>query len=62
MPTSTSVAPAFRYTSYPVTPTLSVEAVHDSDAPDEVIDPAVGVPGLDGAVVSGVPPPPLRSP
>src|SRR5436190_12479107 len=48
------LAPMARSTSYPVTPTLSVEAVHDMGTPLAVTD-AVGLVGADGGGVSPVP-------
>jgi hypothetical protein len=49
-PTSVAAPPALeRYTSYAVTPTLSVDPAQVSATEDEVTVPAVGWPGTDGA-------------
>jgi hypothetical protein len=55
-PTSTSVAPFSRNTSYPARPLppASVDAAQVSVAPVDVTADATGVPGAVGAVVSGV--------
>jgi hypothetical protein len=53
-PTRVCVEPWTRYTSYPATPEpASVDAVQVSVAPVWVTADAAGVPGTDGAVVSG---------
>ena len=48
--------PCRNRTRYPVTPTLSVEAVHDRFRPVEVMADAARLVGCDGGVVSAVPP------
>src|SRR6266511_210913 len=47
-----------RNTSYPVTPTLSVDAVHASDTLDAVVPVTARLVGALGGVVSPPPPPP----
>src|SRR4051794_21192323 len=54
-PTPATATPP-RWTVYPVTPTLSVDAVHDSDAVVGPVAVAVSPPGALGATVSLVPP------
>ena len=52
-----------RYTSYPVTPTLSVEAVQASETLEEVVPVECRLAGALGGVVSPPPvePPPVTS-
>ena len=60
VPTTVAAPPPVdRSTSYPVTPTLSVDAAHVRLTLDEVTLLAVGWPGTLGACVSLLPPPPL---